>query len=283
MTQVSIRTLLETARSQNTGLAAFNVVLLETAQGLVRAAEEADRPVVLQISENCVKYHGGLAPIAAATKALAEGSSAEVSVHLDHAEDVELIRTAVDLGFDSVMYDGSKLPDAENRRTTRAVVEMCHAAGVAVEAELGEVGGKDGVHSPTARTQPDEARRFVEDTGVGSLAVAVGSSHAMSSRTARLDQQLISDLAEAVPVPLVLHGSSGVPDAELSSAIAAGMTKINISTHVNGVFTAALRSVLEADPDLNDPRRYVGAGRSALQEETRRLIDLISAKNMGTA
>ena len=283
MTQVSIRTLLEPAHSQNTGLAAFNVVLLETAQGLVRAAEEADRPVVLQISENCVKYHGGLAPIAAATKALAEGSSAEVSVHLDHAEDVELIRTAVDLGFDSVMYDGSKLPDAENRRTTRAVVEMCHAAGVAVEAELGEVGGKDGVHSPTARTQPDEARRFVEDTGVGSLAVAVGSSHAMSSRTARLDQQLISDLAEAVPVPLVLHGSSGVPDAELSSAIAAGMTKINISTHVNGVFTAALRSVLEADPDLNDPRRYVGAGRSALQEETRRLIDLISAEKMWTA
>lgn len=276
MTQVSISTLLQAARSQNSGLAAFNVVLVETAQGLVRAAEEAERPVVLQISENCVKYHGGLAPIAAATRALAEGSSAEVSVHLDHAEDVELIRQAVDLGFDSVMYDGSKLPDAENRRTTEAVVGMCRTADVAVEAELGEVGGKDGVHSPTARTQPDEARRFVEDTGVGSLAVAVGSSHAMSSRTASLDQQLIAELAEAVPVPLVLHGSSGVPDEELTQAITAGMTKINISTHVNGVFTAALRGVLEAEPGVHDPRRYVDAGRQALQQEARRLISLIA-------
>lgn len=276
MTQASITSLLGAARAQNTGLAAFNVVLLETAEGLVRAAEHAGRPVVLQISENCVKYHGGLAPLAAATRTLAETSTTEVSVHLDHAEDLELIRSAVDLGFDSVMYDGSKLPDAQNRHTTEAVVERCRAAGVAVEAELGEVGGKDGVHSPTARTQPEEARRFVADTGVDSLAVAVGSSHAMSSRTARLDQQLISELAEAVPVPLVLHGSSGVPDVELSQAIATGMTKINISTHLNGVFTDALRAVLAAETTVHDPRRYIGAGRSALQDETRRLIELIT-------
>lgn len=275
MTNASMTTLLDRARSNNVGLAAFNVVLLETAEGLVHAAEAAGLPVVLQISENCVKYHGGLEPIAAAAMALANGSTVPVSVHLDHAEDVDLIRQALDLGFDSVMYDGSKLPDEENRSVTRSVVEMCQAAGVAVEAELGEIGGKDGVHSPTARTHPDEARRFVEDTGVGSLAVAVGSSHAMNNRTASLDQPLISALRRTVPVPLVLHGSSGVPDLEIRAAIQSGMTKINISTHVNGIFTDTLRAVLRESSSMNDPRRYVGAGRTALAAEARRLIELI--------
>ncbi|CAG7570733.1 D-tagatose-1,6-bisphosphate aldolase subunit KbaY [Barrientosiimonas humi] len=189
----------------------------------------------MQISQNAVRYHGALAPIAAATLAVARASEQPVVVHLDHAEDEDLVREAVELGLTSVMYDGSRLPDEQNREATARVVQRCHDAGVSVEAELGEVGGKDGVHAPGVRTDPADAAQFVADTGVDALAVAVGSSHAMTSRTAELDVDLIARLREGVPVPLVLHGSSGVPDAGLVAAVRAGMRKVNIATHLNQV------------------------------------------------
>ncbi|HEX5336029.1 MAG TPA: class II fructose-bisphosphate aldolase, partial [Propionicimonas sp.] len=225
----SLRRLAVAARADGVGLGAFNVIHLEHATAFVRAAERAQRPVVLQISENAVKYHGAPEPICLATIAIAEASTVPVVVHLDHAEDTELIRRAVALGVTSVMYDGSKLADAENRATTRAMVELCHDAGVDVEAELGEVGGKNGVHDPRARTSPLDAAAFVLDTGVDLLAVAVGSSHAMTTRDAHLDEDLIRAISGAVTVPLVLHGSSGVSDDGMRAAIAAGMTKINVS------------------------------------------------------
>ena len=197
-----------------------------------------------------------------------------VVVHLDHAEDVELIKQAVALGVNSVMYDGSHLPDAENRETTREVVEFCHAAGVDVEAELGEVGGKNGVHDPSARTSPEDAAAFVADTGVDLLAVAVGSSHAMTTRDAHLDEDLIRAIRSAVPVPLVLHGSSGVSDAGMQAAIAAGMTKINVSTHLNKVFTGEVRQALAADPALVDSRKWLKPARAAVAAEVARLLTL---------
>ena len=197
-------------------------------------------------------------------------------MHLDHADDVALVRDAVALGVPSVMFDGSALDYDENVATTRTVVEHCHANGVRVEAELGEVGGKDGVHAPGVRTRPDEAAAFVSATGVDSLAVAVGTSHAMTSRVATVDRELIGRLAEAVGRPLVLHGSSGLSDDELTGAVRAGMTKINISTHINGLFTAAARTVLDADPALVDPRRYVAPARDAVAAEVTRLLRLLA-------
>ena len=274
----SLRVLAAAARSDGIGLGAFNVIHLEHATAFVRAAERAQRPVVLQISENAVKYHGALEPICLATIAIAKASSVPVVVHLDHAEDTELIRRAVGLGITSVMYDGSKLADAENRATTRSMVELCHDAGVDVEAELGEVGGKNGVHDPTARTTPEDAAVFVRDTGVDLLAVAVGSSHAMTTRDAHLDEDLIRAIRRAVDVPLVLHGSSGVSDDGMRAAIAAGMTKINVSTHLNKVFTNSVRGTLDADPALVDSRKWLGPARSAVEEETLRLLTLYGAR-----
>ncbi len=263
------------AREAGQGLGAFNVILLEQAEAFVAAAESTGHPVVLQLSENAVKYHrGSLAPLGRALVALAEGSAAPVAVHLDHAEDTALCYQAIELGFTSIMYDGSKLPDDENRRTTAEIVRAAHAAGLSVEAELGEVGGKDGVHAPGARTDPADAARFVADTGVDLLAVAVGTSHAMSTRDAVLDLDLIERLAAAVPVPLVLHGSSGVSDLGMQAAIRAGMVKINVSTHLNGVFTRAARVELEANPKLTDPRKYLGPGSTAMQKEAARLLNL---------
>jgi fructose-bisphosphate aldolase class II len=266
------------ARAEGRGVGAFNVIHLEHAEALVGAAEDAGLPVVLQISENTVRWHGSLAPLGLATRTLADRATVPVVVHLDHAETPALVEEAVSLGFTSVMFDGSRLDDAENRAVTRSVVQRCHAAGVDVEAELGEIGGKDGVHAPGARTRPDEARQFAADTGVDALAVAVGSSHAMTERTAALDLDLIAQLAGAVAVPLVLHGSSGVPDDGIAAAVRAGMSKVNIATHLQGVFTGAVRDRLAADEALVDTRRYLGPARDAMRAEAARLLRVVALR-----
>ena len=258
------------------GAGAFNVIQLELAEAIVAGAEKADAPVILQISQNCVAYHGALAPIARACQAIAAAASVEVSVHLDHAESVDLVAEALELGIDSVMVDASKLPDEANRALTAAVTAMCHRRGVVVEAELGEIGGKDGVHAPGARTDPADAAAFVADTGVDALAVAVGSSHAMTTRTAALDFELISRIHERVPVPLVLHGSSGVPDADLARAVRAGMTKINVATLLNHVFTDSVRAAL-GDEALVDTRKYFKPARAAVADAVARLLTVLRA------
>ncbi|MFI5086340.1 MAG: class II fructose-bisphosphate aldolase, partial [Actinomycetales bacterium] len=229
MPLVPTGTLMAAAAAAGTGLGAFNVTTLETAEGLVAGAESAGLPVILQISENCVRYHGALEPLALAVLAQARGASVPVAVHLDHATDEDLARRAVDLGFGSVMFDGGPLDYASNVAATRRVAEYAAAHGVYMEAELGEVGGKDGAHAPGVLTDPAEASRFVAATGVDALAVAVGSSHAMTQRSAGLDLARIATLRHALEVPLVLHGSSGVPDDVLVEAITAGMTKINVA------------------------------------------------------
>ncbi|MFF0435373.1 ketose-bisphosphate aldolase [Streptomyces sp. NPDC004327] len=259
------------------GVGAFNVIQLEHAQAIVAGAEDAGAPVILQISENAARYHGGLGAIGLATLAVARAARVPVAVHLDHATDDDLVHEAVELGFTSVMYDASVLPYEENVRATEAITAHCHAAGVWVEAELGEVGGKDGVHAPGVRTDPGQAAAFVAATGVDALAVAVGTAHAMLTRDAALDFGLIRKLRTAVPVPLVLHGSSGVADEELTAAVGHGMTKVNLATHLNRVFTTAAREVLAGDPSLVDTRRYLGAGRAAMAGEVTRLLGVLKA------
>jgi fructose-bisphosphate aldolase class II len=263
--------------AQGRGLGAFNVIQLEHAEAIVAGAERAGAPVVLQVSENCVAYHGALAPIGRAVLALGRAASVPVVVHLDHATSADLAREAVALGFGSVMFDASGLSHEANVASTAEVASRCRAAGVWVEAELGEIGGKDGVHAPHARTDPEEAAGYVAATGVDALAVAVGTSHAMLTRDTVLDLALIARLRAAVPVPLVLHGSSGVPDDGLAAAVEHGMTKINVATQLNKVFTAAVRERLDADPGLVDPRRYVSAGRDAVAAEVARLLHVIRA------
>jgi fructose-bisphosphate aldolase, class II len=259
---------------------AFNVIGIEHAEGIALGAQAAGAAtdgaaVILAISENCVRYHGGLEAIAAATLAIARNATVPAGVHLDHATDPGLVRRAAAAGITSVMFDGSGLDYAANVAVTAGVVDWCHDRGVWVEAELGEVGGKDGVHAPGARTKPEEAAAYVAATGVDALAVAVGSSHAMLTRDAVLDLELIKQLGAAVPVPLVLHGSSGVPDDTLAAAVHAGLTKVNIGTQLNKVFTAAVRAALAAEDRLVDPRRYGAVGRDAVAAEVTRLLGVL--------
>ncbi|KRC37679.1 MULTISPECIES: class II fructose-bisphosphate aldolase [Oerskovia] len=277
MPLVTASQLIDRARAERRGVGAFNVIQVEHAEAFVAAAARAGTGVVLQISQNAAKYHGGLEPIALATLAIARASSAPVVVHLDHAEDRALVSEAIELGMGSVMYDGSALDYEANVEATADVVREAHARGVFVEAELGKVGGKDGVHAPGVRTDPTEAVAFVAATGVDALAVAVGSSHAMTDRTASLDFERIAELRAVVPVPLVLHGSSGVADADLTRAVEEGMTKINISTHLNNTLTRALRTYLEQNPTVVDPRKYLGAGRDAMRDEVVRLLGVLNA------
>lgn len=277
MPLVSTASLVDQARARGRGVAAFNVITLEHAEGIADGAERAGTPVILQISENAVKYHGGrLSPIAAGTVAVAAAAGIDVSVHLDHVEDPNLLRQAAVNGLSSVMFDASGLDYADNVAATRAAADWAHDNDLYLEAELGKVGGKDGAHAPGVRTDPDEACAFVAATGVDALAVAVGSSHAMTDRTAALDLHLIGTLAQAVPVPLVLHGSSGVPDDQLRAAVSAGIVKINIGTILNVAFTRAVRSTIDADENLVDPRKYLRRGRDALAATVAHLAAVVA-------
>ena len=263
------------AAARGTAALAFNVIGIEHAEGIVAGAEAAGAAVILAISENCVRYHGALEPVAAATLAIAQAASVAVGVHLDHATNADLVRAAVKAGIGSVMLDASGLDYAANVDATAEVAAWCHERDVWIEAELGEIGGKDGVHAPGARTRPAEAAAYVAATGVDALAVAVGSSHAMLTRDATLDIELIKQLGAALPVPLVLHGSSGVPDDTLAAAVQAGLVKINIGTQLNKVFTSAVREALAADQRAVDPRTYGALGRDAIAQEVARLMSVL--------
>jgi len=259
------------------GIGAFNVITLEHAEAIVAGAEATGLPVILQISENAVKFHGGrLGPLAVATAAVARLSTMDCALHLDHVESVELLYQAPEHGFSSVMFDASRLDYAANVAATRSAAEFAHRHGLWLESELGEVGGKDGAHAPGARTDPAEAAAYVAATGVDALAVAVGSSHAMTSRDAALDHELIAALREAVAVPLVLHGSSGVNDDELRRAVAGGLVKVNVGTALNLAFTGRVRESLDADARLVDPRRYLAPAREAMAETVAHFLNLVT-------
>ncbi|MCW8376719.1 class II fructose-bisphosphate aldolase [Streptomyces justiciae] len=281
MPLVTTGELVAAAAAAHSAVAAFNVVTLEHVEAVVAGAESADAPVVLQVSENAVKFRlGRLHPLARAAAAVAERAAVPVGLHLDHVQTDDLLRQAADAGFSSVMYDAARLPYAENLAATRAAADWAHAQGLWIEAELGQVGGKNGAppldaHAPGARTDPAEARAFVADSGVDALAVAVGSTHAMTTRTAALDHDLIKRLSAALDVPLVLHGSSGVPDDELTAAVTGGITKVNIGTALNIALTGAVREFLGAHPDAVDARKYLGVGREAMATEVARTVRLL--------
>ncbi|MFC9331874.1 ketose-bisphosphate aldolase [Kitasatospora sp. NPDC057015] len=275
--------LIDRAAAGGTAVAAVNVITLEHIEAVINGAEAASQPVILQISENAVKYRlGRLAPLAAAATAAARTARVEVALHLDHVKDLGLLPTALECGIGSVMIDAAHLPYEQNVEVTRHAVKWAHTHGIWAEAELGEVGGKDGrgaldAHAPGARTDPAEAAQYIEETRIDALAVAVGSAHAMTSRTATIDRELLGRLHETVSVPLVLHGSSGLADAELLAAVAGGIIKVNIGTALSIAMTHAIRTHLTSEPRGVDPRGYLSDARTAMTVATTRLLNTIAA------
>ncbi|OHV31909.1 MULTISPECIES: class II fructose-bisphosphate aldolase [Pseudofrankia] len=287
MTIASTGDLVAAAAARGRGVAAFNVITLEHAEAIARAAEIRGTPVIFQISQNAVSFHGGqVVPIAAAAGAVARLADVPIALHLDHVTEDRLAAEAAAAGFSSLMYDGGPLPYSENVERTSRARSAAQAAGLWVEAELGYVGGKPdsprSAHEPGVRTDPDEARRFVDETGVDALAVAVGSSHAMTSRSAVLDIPLIERLRARLSVPLVLHGSSGVPAETLRAAVTAGISKVNIGTALNIAMTGAVRRALAGDPKLVDPRPYLAKARDEITATVLDLLSVISGDSGGS-
>ena len=280
MPLVSTKSLVDSAAQRGSAVAAFNIITLEQLEAVILGAEAADRSVILQISENAVRFHGGhVLPLTRAALAASEQAMVGAALHLDHVTDPALLHQAADAGFSSVMFDAGAAPHGENIARTAAAVQWGHAAGLYVEAELGYVGGKpdapQSAHADGTRTDPREAADYVRRTGVDALAVAVGTSHAMTTRSARLDQILIAELTAAVAVPLVLHGSSGVDDRQLRSAVEAGMRKVNIGTALNIAYTSAITRHLVSHPNTVDPRRYLLEARAAVSEVVTAMIHVI--------
>ncbi|MDG9706778.1 class II fructose-bisphosphate aldolase [Streptomyces sp. DH10] len=275
--------LITRAAAARSAVASFNVITLEHVEAVIAGAESVTAPVVLQVSENAVKFHGGrLLPLTRAAVAAAERAAVPVALHLDHVQSETLLHQAAEAGFSSVMYDAARLPYEQNLAATRAAVDWAHARGLWIEAELGQIGGKNGrppldAHAPGARTDPDEARAFVADSGVDALAVAIGSAHAMTTRTATLDHALLKQLSAALDVPLVLHGSSGVPDDELTAAVAGGIAKVNIGTALNIALTRAIRDFLADRPEAVDPRGYLTVAREAMTRTVARTLQTLGA------
>ena len=283
MTTATTADLVAASTAAGTAVLAFNVITLEHAEAIARGAEAASSGVILQVSENTVRFHGGnAAPVLAACAEVAAAASVPIALHLDHFTEPALIDAAIGMAqrfaFSSIMIDAAHLDFRDNVEQTARYAEAARQRGLWVEAELGEVGGKDGAHAPGVRTDPAEAADFARRTTVDALAVAVGSSHAMNTRDAAIDLELTARLAAAVPIPLVLHGGSGVSDERLRAAAQAGLRKLNVGTALNIAFTGAVRNELGMRPDAVDPRPYLAAGRDAIATTVTRLCHVVGGE-----
>ena len=263
---------LEQARRGGYAVAAFNAVNLETAQAIVSAAEQEHAPVILQISQNAAR-HGGLEPLFVIGQTLQSAAGVPVILHFDHAETLESALDAVELGFDSVMLEGADLTPHENVRQLKTLANAAHAREASVEGEF-EIVSKDGRVGGTL--EPETVRDLAAASGCDTVAIDIGSKHKMTEKSARLDLVRLETLADLIPHPLVLHGSSGVPERDLTAAVQRGIAKVNVATELMRVFTASVRGSLEA-PDMHDPRKYLGAARDAMQARAQALIRLLGS------
>ena len=267
MSAVDIR-LLQAARAQGRALVGFSIYNLEQGMGVLRAAEQLKVPVLLQAGSSAFRY-AGRRPLAALALALARESSVPAGVHLDHSTDVDEVRACLELGYGSVMFDGSALAFEDNIRLTRSVVQLARRHGAWVEAELAGIGGDEDVSthaSAGALTDPAHAHEFVRRTGVDALAVAIGNVHGVPSAPARLDLQLLAAIADVVEVPLVLHGASGLTVAEVQGAIRLGVAKLNINTELRRALADAVQALGEQPPSSDAVAAWMGPVAEATRE-----------------
>jgi ketose-bisphosphate aldolase len=273
--------LLEAARREGRAVAALNFYNAETLLAHVRAARALHASIILQTTESTINYLG-LPMIFAMAQAAAEEIGQPAALHLDHGGSFELAARCVDAGYTSVMIDGSKLEFAENCAVTRRVVELAHARGVSVEGELGHVAHNDEVASDDITrfyTRPEDAARFVRETGVDALAVAVGTAHGFYKGEVRLDFDRLKQIREAVgQTALVLHGGSGVPAELMRRAIECGITKINFGTELKNAFTLSVKASLASSDDIDLRRTFAPAVR-AVEEISLEKIRICSGRS----
>lgn len=277
---VSGKDILLHAQKNNYAVGAFNVNNMEIVQAIAEAASELNSPAIMQASQGGIKY-AGIEYISSLGQTAARLADVPVTLHLDHGTDFNQVMLCIRHGFTSVMIDGSQFPLEENIEFTKRVVDIAHPLGVSVEAELGKIGGtEDDVvvdERDATFTDPDEAARFVEETGVDSLAIAVGTAHGVYKGEPKIDFDRIKAIRSKVDVPLVLHGSSGVPYEALKKAISLGICKINIDTDLRISFTDGVRQVLENNPNEIDPRKLLGPAREKMKETIKEKIKVFGS------
>ena len=276
MPLVTTQEMLKAALEGRFAVGAFNANNMEMVQAIVEAATEERAPVILQVSQGAIRY-AGLPFAAGLVKIAAANTDIPVALHLDHGTDFDQNVICLREGFTSLMFDGSGLPLEENIRISKRVTEISHFCGIPVETELGKVlkRGATPEEVEEAMAKPDDARHFIEATHADSLAVAVGSIHALLSKTAELDIERLEEIHQAIPeVPLVLHGSSGVKEASVVEALNHGIAKVNVATYLSQAFTYALFDSLKANPNDEDPRKHLVPAREAAKERVREKIRL---------
>ena len=281
MELITTKNILKKAQEGHYAIGAFNVENMEMVMAVISAAEEMNAPVIMQTTPSTVKY-AGLDYFLANVKVAASRASVPVVMHLDHGSSFDLAAQALRAGYTSIMIDGSHESFEDNIAVSKAVVDMCKPSGVAVEAELGKVGGKeddlDGGEGD-AYTDPQEAREFVERTGVDSLAIAIGTAHGMYKGEPKLDLERLSEIREVVSVPLVLHGGSGIPDTKVQEAIRRGICKVNYATELRIAFTHGVNEYLKSNPNEIDPKKYNKAGLEEVKKFVKEKIQVCGCQN----
>ncbi|MFB5679236.1 class II fructose-1,6-bisphosphate aldolase [Paenibacillus terreus] len=269
MPLVSMTDMLNKALEGKYAVGQYNINNLEWTQAILAAAEEEKSPVILGVSEGAARHMGGFYTVVKMVEGLLHDMkiTVPVAIHLDHGSSFEKCKEAIDAGFTSVMIDDSHSPIDTNIATTKKVVEYAHAKGVSVEAEVGMVGGQeDDVVGDVMYAKLDDCVRIVNETGIDTLAPALGSVHGPYKGEPNLGFKEMEEICNAVKVPLVLHGGTGIPTHDIKKAISLGTSKINVNTENQIEFTKAVREVLAAKPDVYDPRKYIVPGRDAIKQ-----------------
>jgi len=282
MPLVSMNEFLPKAKANKFAVGQFNINNLEFTQAIVEAGIREKSPLIFGVSEGALKYMGIEYTVALA-EAAAKKSGLPIALHLDHGSSFEIAMQCIRAGFTSIMFDGSHHPFEENVRITKEIVKVAHAMGVSVEGELGTIGGvEDDISVDEAEAslaKPEEAIRFYEETGVDALAIAVGTAHGMYKGEPKIRFDIIKEVADRIPVPIVLHGGSGVPDDSIREAIRCGVGKINVNTENQVACTNKIREVLGKDSKVYDPRKYLGPAREAMIEVVAEKIRLFGSSN----
>jgi fructose-bisphosphate aldolase class II len=276
--------MLQKAETGGYAVGAFNCNNMEIVQAIIEAAEAEQAPVILQASQGAIKY-AGLDYIMAMARTAAENAAVPVAMHLDHGTSFDQVMQCIRYGFTSVMIDGSKYPLEENIAITNKVLDVARAVGVSVEAELGKIGGtEDDItvsEKEASMTDPEEAKYFVQQTKVDALAIAIGTAHGQYKGEPKLDFARLQRVRELVSVPIVLHGSSGVPDEAIRKAISLGVRKVNIDTNIREAFAGGIKQFLAANPDEIDPRKILIPAKKAMVSIVREKISLFGSTGKG--
>ena len=277
---VKSRELLLDAQRNKYAVGAFNVENMEMVLAVLEAAEETNSPVIMQTTPGTVKY-AGADMYFANIRAAARRTRIPVACHLDHGNSLAIAVQALHAGYTSIMIDGSKLPFEENISLTKTVTEICHAVNIPVEAELGRVGGKedglDNTQSENPYTDPDEAKIFVEKTGCDSLAVAVGTAHGVYKGTPQINFDVLAKIREVVNIPLVLHGTSGVPDEQVIRCVSMGMCKVNYATDLRISYTYGVKKYMKENPGVFDPKKYGTYGMEEVKRYVKERMQVIGS------